>query len=142
MDDELIEKVKSTAIDKKNRTTVYDVGVHNESGVGGVKPIYDVTDKKIMSDLELNKIATQIKKSGNSLGWKMEELSNGMILGRIALRTHVATIKINYNSQHYNINYLSSSNLKYDKSEYFIHQNYNRWIKILEKRIDNYLTSL
>ncbi len=81
-----------------------------------------------------------ILRAGSDLGWGMKDKHPGVIIGTIYLRTHMAKIRINYTRSHYSINYVDSTNLKYDGAN--IHSGYNGWVTNLEKRIESLLTAL
>ena len=64
----------------------------------------------------------------------------GHVLGRLALRTHVAVVDIDYTDRTYSIRYKDSTNLDYNGTT--IHRNYNGWIENLDKAIKAQLTAL
>jgi hypothetical protein len=41
---------------------------------------------------------------------------------------HVVTSKITYDDDSFSIDYVSSSNMRYDAEDGTIHRNYNRWV--------------
>lgn len=77
--------------------------------------------------------ADQIRRAGAGLGWRMEPQGPGLVRGTLNLRTHQAVVDIPYDTQRFNIRYVSSSNLDYDGNA--IHRNYNSWVQNLQKAI-------
>lgn len=133
MTNTLKEELKKSSQDK--------ITYQNEKDVDAMgKLIYDVQNQPINDGFTLDKIEDAIIKGGKSLGWKIQKIENGQMLGYLSVRKHSATVMITYNQHNYSITYITSQNLNYDK--YRIHNNYNGWIKYLEKSIDNRLTPL
>jgi hypothetical protein len=102
----------------------------------GTAKIYNVEHSKIDKQKSAGTVYQAIKSGGQSLGWKINKIKPGVAQGKLYLRTHVAVVRINYNSSAYSIHYVSSQNLKYDEKKQTIHSNYNGWIQNLEKAID------
>jgi hypothetical protein len=101
--------------------------------------IYNVPNSPIKAGLSENEISKAIKLAGASLGWKITDVKEGELSGKLQLRSHIAMVKITYTNTTYNITYTSSLNLKYDKVNQTIHSNYNGWIQNLQKAIDRTL---
>ena len=80
-----------------------------------------------------NDIGKAIRRAGIGLGWRMNEVKPGHIIGTLSLRSHTAVIDVTYNKDSYSIKYKSSENLNYDGTN--IHSNYNGWIKNLDSKI-------
>jgi hypothetical protein len=74
---------------------------------------------------------------GVGLGWKMEKTEPGRIEGTLQARESTANITIKYDATHYSITYKDSTNMKYEAGN--IHFNYNKWIRTLDKRIQQTL---
>lgn len=85
-----------------------------------------------------------IKKALVGRSWAVKSSENGVIKSQIWVRSHSAKIKITYNKKKITIQYVGSENLKEKRKgeTVFIHRNYNRWIKNLEKDIQSGLFSL
>lgn len=96
--------------------------------------ILDISEN--INNANLIDIENAIVSAGESLGWKMAKQSDGLILGRLTLRSHSVIIKIEYSTESYSINYLTSENLNFDSSNYSIHRNYNGWIENLRREIN------
>jgi hypothetical protein len=113
-------------------------------GCRTLTPVYNVDNAPIISldnkSIKMASIKVAILRSGISLGWLMQPISEGVINGTIALRHHVAKIKILYNKDNYSIQYVDSEKLNYDGTN--IHPNYNGWIKNLNNSIQASLTGV
>mgnify|MGYP000624358470 CR=1 FL=1 len=77
-----------------------------------------------------------IKIAGINLGWKIKKVKPGLALAQLNIRNHMAKVEIPYTGKDYSIIYKDSINLKYDKEDGTIHNNYNGWIQNLEKAIN------
>ena len=87
---------------------------------------------------QVKKAILDVSKQDNfSFGvWKLEAIDDNTIHGRLLNRKFQADVNIPYSAQGYSINFVSvSSNLK-DKNGK-VHRNYNRWIKNLDKKIQD-----
>jgi len=104
--------------------------------------IYNVEKNITNTNTNLQKIETSILDAGSSLGWSMKIVKEGKIRGILILRSHMATVNIDYNEKSYKIYYSASKNLQYDEQNNTIHKNYNGWILNLENTINNYLEDL
>lgn len=106
-------------------------------------PVYNVHDASIPTEdnapLSMDEIAKAIIKAGNGLGWQMQPVKPGLIVGTLNIRSHQAVVNISYDQTDYNIDYKNSYNLKYDGTK--IHSNYNGWVMNLSKAINNNLAS-
>jgi len=66
-----------------------------------------------------------------------EERPGALVL-RLAPRTHVANVRLDYDAKGFSITYLSSENLDYEKNRKgreFIHPNYNAWINRIADQV-------
>ena len=107
------------------------------------KPIYTVTEAPVQANKpnpSLEEVGKAIVRAGATLGWQMTPDRPGHVLGRLALRDHVAAVDIDYNERTYNIKYKESTNLNYGGT--MIHRNYNGWIQNLDKAIRAQLATL
>lgn len=105
-----------------------------------IQPIYNPSNVLIPQSLSLTsleEIGITIKQAGASQNWKMTDAGPGKIGGVLSIRTHQATVRIDYSLISYSITYVSSINLK--DVGYGIHKNYNSWIRDLESAINVYL---
>ncbi|MBA5248126.1 MAG: hypothetical protein FE834_01125 [Gammaproteobacteria bacterium] len=104
----------------------------------GVKPIKNINSATIYNKTSIENIEKAIVRAGVGLGWVMNKKSDGRIVGKLALRKHLAIVNITYDQNSYSINYVSSSNLDYANGK--IHGNYNGWITNLEHAINSQLS--
>ena len=74
-----------------------------------------------------------ILKAGVERKWIMSEAGQGVIKARQQSREHWAEIRIIYTASSYDINYETSQNLQASGGQ--IQQNYNRWVRNLDKDI-------
>jgi len=106
----------------------------------GTAPVRDVDSAMISGENTITNVEKAISRAGAGLGWSMTKKSDGHILGKLALRKHLAVIDITYSKSSYSIKYVDSTNLKYSGG--LIHTNYNGWIENLEKAINIQLSIL
>jgi len=66
-------------------------------------------------------------------GWGVRRLAPGQLEAKIDRRSHVAEVRITYDTKTFSIFYKDSRNLEYDGTN--IHRNYNRWIVNLKQSI-------
>ncbi len=97
--------------------------------------VVSVSDKKVTKDI----VKSAIIKAGAHRGWIMQEISDGVISGKLSVRKHYAEIKITYTADLYSIKYVDSKELAYDPSMHTIHSQYNNWITYLDRSIQVYL---
>ena len=105
--------------------------VHNVEGT----PISTST-----SGYSLREVRDAIQQAGVSLGWQMQDIKPGLIVGTLYLRDHMAQVEIPYSRSSYSILYKDSQNLNYDGAN--IHSNYNGWIQRLNGAINAQLSRL
>ena len=114
------------------------------SGCARTLPVYNVTDAPVESvsgaQVTQAKVGDAIAKAANDKGWLVNRVSDGHIEATIHVRQHAAVVDIRYFATSYDITYKSSDVLLYDGEK--IHRNQNKWIKILEQRINKNISSL
>lgn len=113
------------------------------SGCATVKPVHNVTDAPVAvvkQNVSLDEVSKAIIRAGAALGWQMNPVQPGLIVGTLKLRTHTAVVDVTYDTKTYSIKYKDSTNLNYDGAN--IHKNYNGWIENLDKGIRVQLTTL
>ena len=108
-------------------------------GISGcLAPLVNVTDSAVTTGSErsasIKELGEAVVKASGSLGWRMQRITAGHIVGTLFLRSQMAAVDITFNEDTYSINYKNSSNLKYDGEE--IHRKYNGWIKKLDNAIN------
>jgi len=101
--------------------------------------IYNVKQHKVSGQKSSANVYRAINAAGTSLGWRISKVKPGVAQGKIALRDHMAVVRIDYSNSYYAIRYIRSQNLKYDPNKGTIHKNYNGWIHNLENAIDSHL---
>ncbi|WP_428088022.1 hypothetical protein [Candidatus Thioglobus sp.] len=106
----------------------------------GTAPVRNVDSAAISGAHSITSVEKAINRAGASLGWNVNKKSDGHMVGKLALRRHLAVVDITYNQSSYSIKYVDSSNLNYADGK--IHTNYNGWIQNLEKAIDIQLSIL
>jgi len=102
----------------------------------GTSKVYNVAPQKIDTQKSSEKTYQAIRAAGQSLGWNIRKIKPGVAEGKLALRAHIAVVRIDYTRNSYSIRYVRSTNLKYNAKKGTIHSNYNGWIQNLEKAID------
>jgi len=90
--------------------------------------------------VSLDEVGKAILRAGGTLGWQMQLMESGYILGTLKLRSHVAIVDIRYTAKNYSIKYKDSTNLNYDGTN--IHNHYNGWISNLDRAIKTQLATL
>jgi hypothetical protein len=102
--------------------------------------VRNVDSAMILGDITIVNVENAINRAGSTLGWSLTKKSDGHILGKLALRSHLAVVDITYNKSSYSITYVDSTNLDYSNG--VIHKNYNGWIENLEKAINVQLSMM
>lgn len=112
--------------------------------IGCVAPLKNITESAITTGSEksatIKVLGEAVVRAGGSLGWRMQRIKPGHIVGTLFLRSHMAAVDITFNEDTYSIMYKNSSNLNYDGEK--IHQNYNGWIKRLDDAINREFSML
>ena len=114
-------------------------------GCRGAGQIYQVKDAPIQTatgkEASMEDVQKAIIAAGVGLGWQMQVVKPGEILGTLNLRSHQAVVSIPYNTKHYSILYKDSNNLHYNAEKQTIHENYSGWIQRLDGAIRSRLTA-
>jgi hypothetical protein len=109
-----------------------------------VQPIYNVKSAPVEAPggkpPTMAEVEKAIVRAGSSLGWRMQPVKEGHVVGTLHLRAHTAVVDITYDTKTYNITYKDSMELNYDGTN--IHKNYNGWIQNLDKGIRTQLLNL
>jgi len=98
--------------------------------------IKNVPTQNISKSISDEALFNAIKIAGAAYRWEVVKVERGVAKAIYNKRRHQAVVLINYGHQTYNIEYLSSKNLKYEANSNTIHKNYNNWIKDFKKNID------
>jgi len=86
----------------------------------------------------MSSVKNAIIQAGYSLGWQMNDVAPGHLIGTLNIRSHQAVVDITYTPENYSINYKDSTNLKHKGNK--IHKNYNAWVKNLTNAINKRLS--
>jgi hypothetical protein len=70
----------------------------------------------------------------------VRDIDDEHIEATVHVRKHTAVVDILYSPSQYRIMYKSSDALLYDGTQ--IHRNYNKWVELLERRINIELNKL
>lgn len=106
-------------------------------------PVYNVESASVITgktDVSMDEVKKAIIRAGGTLGWSMNAVSLGHVIGTLKLRKHVAVVDIKYDTKTYSIMYKDSTNLGYDGKN--IHRNYNGWVQNLNNAIRVQLNTL
>ncbi|WP_440876507.1 hypothetical protein [Thalassotalea sp. PLHSN55] len=101
-------------------------------------PIYNAT-ATVPVNVSTEVMEKSIKTALVYKRWKLVSQQDNEITAGIHVRSHYAEVKISYNANTYNIDYVRSINLDYDSEKQGIHRNYNKWIMLLEQEIERNL---
>ena len=108
-------------------------------------PVRNVMDAPVVSNKDsvtLDNVRDAVTRAGAGLGWIMIEEGPGRVRGTLRLRDHVAIVDVTFDTSTYNIKYVDSTNLNYNKTSGTIHKNYNGWIQNLDTAIQRELAAL
>ncbi len=114
--------------------------------VPAAQPIDDLIDQPIGtrsdgSALSFGDVQQAIVRACQTRGWSPNVETPGQIVASILVRgRHYAEIEIPFSTQAYSIRYRSSRNLDYDAEKRKIHRNYNKWVVLLSRDINQELT--
>jgi hypothetical protein len=104
-------------------------------------PVYNVPSAGFVTPANTQRTLTGVRdaivRAGKGLGWQMEDVAPGRLVGTLRLRSHVAVVDIDYTLSNYSIKYKDSQRLLYDGQT--IHRNYNNWIRNLDRAIQREL---
>jgi len=99
------------------------------------RPIYNVDDPIPRWDqsLPLDRVEDLIVAACTTLGWKTQHVAAGHLIAVQSREKFSATVDILFDSQHWQIQYQTSTGLADDKGN--IHAHYNLWVRNLEHEI-------
>jgi len=104
------------------------------------KPVYNVENSYVPDGITQKQVEKSIVKALIQKGWKVKSKTDGKIIADINVRDkHTAVIEITYTDKKYSINYVDSTNLKYDVRKNTIHKNYNNWIIYIDRLVQTSL---
>ena len=98
--------------------------------LAGAAVLVDPEPIAIPSGLSDAAVTKAIRLGVAQRGWVVTREEPGYMEATLHLRTHVATIGLNYDARQIKIHYVSSENLDYEKKNdvSYIHGNYLRWV--------------
>jgi len=97
--------------------------------------VYNVEQANVPAGLTAKQVEKNIVKALTQKGWQVKANNNGIILAEIMVRKHTARIEIGFDASQYSINYVDSTNLKYNARKNTIHKSYNNWIIYIDRLI-------
>ena len=86
------------------------------------------------SQPDIKQVEQSIIKAAVSLGWQAHVVETGKVEATLNIRTHQLVVMIQYDETSYDIDYVDSTNLKYDGKS--IHRQYANWVRNLMNRIN------
>jgi hypothetical protein len=96
-------------------------------------PVYNVEqhplpiEAKRLTDQE---IGQRISQAVSRRDWNCVRTCPKTLICHLDKRTHKAVVQVDYNHEYFSINYVKSTNLKYEGGN--IHPKYNQWIRNME----------
>lgn len=107
-------------------------------------PVYNVGSMPVETgsgaQLSADQVRDAIIEAAHTKGWFVQPESDNRLIATVHVRTHMAEVEIAYSPTEYSISYKDSDNLLYNGSD--IHRNYNKWVQLLEVRINEKLRQL
>lgn len=117
-----------------------------------LRPIYEIQGQAIPNtgtSLTLSQVEERIITAGASQGWLMKAVKPGVLRGTKRAGRHSAVVRIEYDTNSYDILYDSSQSLsegigsletRYE-GQRVIHKRYNKYVKVLNRQIETFLLS-
>lgn len=106
------------------------------------KPIYNVQNTISVKNKKLEDIYNAIKLGAENANWSTKRISKNELIATTRVRVHVAKVKIKFNESSYSIKFFKGINIKQRPKEGTIHENYNKWVALLEAEIEDQLIIL
>ena len=102
-------------------------------------PLNDPPPIQVPQGVSMAQLETVVMEALSARGWAISDHKPGEIDATYARREFSVTIAVHYDARQVQINYLDSSNLKYEvkDGQRYIHKNYASWIQNLVTDIDN-----
>ncbi len=123
------------------------VSTDADAAFGRRKPVYNVDNVSFSTssgtEVTLEQIGDAIKTATRNRGWNFSPISDMAIKAEILVRSrHKAIVEISYTTSTFSIQYKDSDILLYEKEDGKIHRNYNKWVTLLEREIQDQLNRL
>lgn len=91
------------------------------------------TPLDVPREASLEDVSEAIWRAGRKLGWEIEAVGPGELVGTLHVRRHVAVVTISHDLHRFSIRYRSSENLRQRGEQ--IHPKYNAWVQNLAAAI-------
>jgi hypothetical protein len=104
-----------------------------------VQPITNFQNQPVPHNMTATQVQKSIANAGTIKGWNIYKVKPGLMRASIRVRQHQATASIPYSSKDYSIMYESSHNLM--AQDGMIHRNYNKWVTLLNEKIQRQLAT-
>jgi hypothetical protein len=111
-------------------------------------PISNLEDVRVGVKLNgaqptLAEVQSAIIKASRARGWAPQIEGEGRIVASILVRgRHYAEVEIPFDTLAYAIRYRTSRELDFNERKQTIHGNYNRWVALLARDINQQITAL
>ncbi len=100
-----------------------------------IHPIMNIQNQAVTQGLTTSQVKQCIETAAAEKQWHTHQAKPGVMDAWINVRSHYAAVVINYTNKAYSINYKSSRNLEAQNG--MIHRNYNKWVTLLDRRIQS-----
>lgn len=112
------------------------------TGCATTQPINNIAETSVprLVTASQNQVGKAITSAVYARGWRVIKDEPGLIEASINVRTHRADVSIPYSAKGYSIEYKNSVNL--DQSGNMIHRNYNKWVTLLDRQIQQELLDI
>lgn len=110
------------------------------AAAGKADPLYRPEPMQLVGDKSLENVRKAILRAAQARDWTTQSVSGNHIRatykrpGKVGT-VYIATVDITYNTKTINIRYQGSRDLNYNKDAGTIDDDYNSWVKKLEKQI-------
>lgn len=109
---------------------------------GCQQAIYSVQNEIPTKDKTIEDIYNAIKQGAENANWTVERISSNEVIATTYVRVHTAKVKIKFDEASYSIKLFRAINIDHKPENGTIHENYNKWVKLLESEIDIQLSTL
>ena len=112
------------------------------TGCATSQPINNITETPVprLVTASQDQVGKAIISAVNARGWRVIKDEPRLIEASINVRSHRADVSIPYSEKGYSIEYKNSVNL--DHSDDMIHRNYNKWVTLLDRQIQQELLDI
>ena len=113
------------------------------AGCATSQPIHNVNDTPVprLVTASENEVGKAVITAVTKRGWVVTKDEPGLIEARLNVRNkHTALVSIPYTNKNFSIEYKDSTNL--DHKGNTIHRNYNKWVILLDREIQQELLNI